>query len=506
MGLVIGIDLGTTYSAMAYMKDGKAEIIPNCDGERITPSVVFFDDSDTVVGTFAKNVAISEGDRVVQFIKRKMGSDYRIRQNGRDWTPEEISAQILKKLKQDAESFLNTTVRDAVITVPAYFDDKRRMATKTAGEIAGFNVLRIINEPTAAALEFSASREVRNKTMLIYDLGGGTFDITIMRVNGKDVDVIVSGGDHELGGKDIDDCLMAYFQEEFKKATGLDPLSSLAGQQKLRTEAEATKKKLSTSDSTRVALDVEGRQAQFKVTRSKFEALIDDLIVRTEMNIEIELGKALEKENLNREDIDDILLVGGSTRIPAVSKMLSRLFGKEPLRSVNPDEVVAQGAAILANTLAIQAGQATAPAGTVLPTVSDVCAHSLGVVSLNDFGVPENSVIIPANSKIPCKASNTYVTVKDNQSAVNIEILQGDAKDPEDCELLGTARLENLPPYPAESGVEITLFYDVNGILQVTGIFLPTGQKVSATIKVQGTMSPEAAKQSKRELDSIKVE
>lgn len=502
MGLVIGIDLGTTYSAMAYMKDGKAEIIPNCDGERITPSVVFFDDSDTVVGTFAKNVAISEGERVVQFIKRLMGKDYRIRQNGRDWTPEEISALILKKLKQDAESFLNTTVRDAVITVPAYFDDKRRMATKTAGEIAGFNVLRIINEPTAAALEFSASREVRNKTMLIYDLGGGTFDITIMRVNGKDVDVIASGGDHELGGKDIDDCLMAYFQEEFKKATGYDPLSSIAGQQKLRTEAETTKKKLSTSDSTRVVLDVEGRQAQFKVTRSKFEELIDDLIVRTEMNIEIVLDKA----HLNRQDIDDILLVGGSTRIPAVSKMLSRLFGKEPLRSVNPDEVVAQGAAILANTVAIEAGQATAPAGTVLPTVSDVCAHSLGVVSLNDFRVLENSVIIPANSKIPCKASETYGTVKDNQSAVEIQILQGDAKDPEDCEDLGTARLENLPPYPAGAGVEITLFYDVNGILQVTGIFLPTGQKVSVEIKVQGTMSPEAAKQSKRELDSIKVE
>jgi molecular chaperone DnaK len=219
------------------------------------------------------------------------------------------------------------------------------------------------------------------------------------------------------------------------------------------------------------------------------------------MNIEIVLDKA----HLNRQDIDDILLVGGSTRIPAVSKMLSRLFGKEPLRSVNPDEVVAQGAAILANTVAIEAGQATAPAGTVLPTVSDVCAHSLGVVSLND-GVLENSVIIPANSKIPCKASETYGTVYDKQSAVEIQILQGDAKAPEDCELLGTARLENLPPYPAGSGVEITLFYDVNGILQVTGIFLPTGQKVSVEIKVQGTMSPEAAKQSKRELDSIKVE
>lgn len=212
---VIGIDLGTTYSAMAYINaDGKSEIIPNLEGERITPSVVFFEDENIVVGSYAKSVAISEGERVVQFIKRRMGSDYRIAQNGRDYSPEEISALILKKLKQDAEAFLNTTIQDVVITVPAYFDDKRRVATKTAGEIAGLNVLRIINEPTAAALEFSSSRKVDNQTLLVYDLGGGTFDITIMKVNGNKVDVIATGGDHELGGKDVDDCLISYFQEE----------------------------------------------------------------------------------------------------------------------------------------------------------------------------------------------------------------------------------------------------------------------------------------------------
>lgn len=503
MGHVIGIDLGTTYSAMAYINaDSKSEIIPNSEGERITPSVVLFEDDNIVVGSYAKSVAVSEAERVVQFIKRRMGSDYRIYQNGRDYTPEDISALILKKLKQDAESFLNTTIRDVVVTVPAYFDDKRRIATKTAGEIAGLNVLRIINEPTAAALEFSASREVHNKTILVYDLGGGTFDITIMKVNGKDVDVVATGGDHELGGKDIDDCLISYFQAEFKKATGVDPLSSLAGQQELRSKAEETKKKLSSASNARVALNVEGRQAAFKVTQSQFEELIDEIVLRTEMNVEL----VLEDAGLTAQDIDDILLVGGSTRIPMVSKMLTRLFGKEPLRSVNPDEVVAQGAAILANTIAVESGQASPTVNTVLPTISDVCAHSLGVISLNDFGVPENSRIISKNSKIPRQASQVYGTVRDNQSAVDIDILQGDAKDPDDCVQLGKARLENLPPSPAQSPVEITFSYDVDGILHVTGVFVPTGQSVKTKIEVQGTMSPEAAQRSRRELQNINVE
>ncbi|MBD1892963.1 Hsp70 family protein [Coleofasciculus sp. FACHB-SPT9] len=504
MGHVIGIDLGTTYSAIAYVNaDGKSEIIPNSEGERITPSVVFFEDSNIVVGSYAKSVAVSEGERVVQFIKRRMGSDYRIRQNDRDYTPEEISALILKKLKQDAESFLNTTIRDVVITVPAYFDDKRRTATKTAGEIAGLNVLRIINEPTASALEFSASREVHNKTILVYDLGGGTFDITIMKVNGKDVDVIASGGDHELGGKDIDDCLIGLFQEEFKKATGFDPLSSIAGQQELRSKAEETKRKLSSSPNVRIALNVEGRSATFKVTQNQFEELIDEIVLRTEMNIEL----VLEEAGLAAQDIDDVLLVGGSTRIPLVGKMLLRLFGKEPLRSVNPDEVVAQGAAILAITLSTESGEGSpSPSNTVLPTISDVCAHSLGVVIVNDFGVEENSTIIPKNSKIPCQASEVYGTASDNQSSINIRIVQGDAKDPDDCVSLGEAYLENFPPSPAGSPVRIIFLYDENGILDVTGVFVQTGQTVKTRIEVQGTMSSDAARRSRQELQSLNVE
>ncbi|NMF65403.1 hypothetical protein DP113_01275 [Brasilonema octagenarum UFV-E1] len=503
MSYVIGIDLGTTYSAMAYINaDGKSEIIPNAEGERITPSVLLFEDDSVVVGSYAKNVAVSEGERVVQFIKRRMGTDYRIRQNGRDYSPEDISALILKKLKQDAEVFLNTTIRDVVITVPAYFDDKRRVATKTAGEIAGLNVLGIINEPTAAALEFSASREVHNKTILVYDLGGGTFDITIMKVNGKDVNVIASGGDHELGGKDIDDCLIAFFQQEFRKATGFDPLTSLAGEQELRSKAEETKRKLSSSPNARVSLNVEGRQAAFKITQPQFEELIDELVLRTEMNVELVLDEA----ELSTRKIDDVLLVGGSSRIPLVAKMLTRLFGKEPLRSVNPDEVVAQGAAILANSLAIEAGEVPQTPNTLLPNISDVCAHSLGVVSLNDFGVPENSIIIPKNSKIPCQQSQVYGTVRDKQDAVDIEILQGDAQDPQDCVQLGIARMENLPPSLAGSPVEVTFAYDANGILHVKGVFLNTGQSISTNIEVQGVISPEAARRSRQELQSISVE
>mgnify|MGYP001793665275 CR=1 FL=1 len=504
MSHVIGIDLGTTYSAVAYINaDGKSEIIVNSEGERITPSVVFFDDDSIVIGSFAKAVAISEGEKVVQFIKRRMGSEYRINQNGRDYSPEEISSLILKKLKQDAESFLNTTIRDVVITVPAYFDDKRRIATKTAGEIAGLNVLGIINEPTAAALEFTASRELYDKTILVYDLGGGTFDITIMKVNGKDINVIATGGDHKLGGKDIDDCLIEHFKEEFEKANGFDPLNSLAGQQELRSKAEETKKKLSSANSARVSLNIEGRSVAFKVTRSQFEELIDDILTQTEMTVE----QTLDEANLTPQDIDEVLLVGGSTRIAAVSNLLTRLFGKEPLRSVNPDEVVAQGAAISANTIAIESGHTSPSAtNTVLPTISDVCSHSLGVVSLNDFDIPENSIIIGKNSKIPCQASQIYGTVSDNQSGVNIEILQGDAKEPEDCIKLGKAYLENLPPYPKGSPVEINFSYDRNGILQVTGVFVPTGQNVKAKIEIQGTMSVEAAQRSREELRNRTIE
>jgi molecular chaperone DnaK len=503
MSYVIGIDLGTTYSAMAYINaDGKSEIIPNAEGERITPSVVLFEDDSVIVGSYAKSVTVSEGERVVQFIKRRMGSDYRIRQNNRDYPPEEISALILKKMKQDAEAFLNTTIRDAVITVPAYFDDKRRVATKTAGEIAGLNVLRIINEPTAAALEFSASRDVQNKTILVYDLGGGTFDITIMKVNGNAVDVIASGGDHELGGKDIDDCLICYFQEEFKNATGFDPLTSISGQQELRGKAEEVKRKLSSSPNARVSLNVEGRQASFKVTQSQFDELIDELILRTEMNVELVLDEA----GLSPQSIDDVLLVGGSTRIPKVGKLINRLFGKEPLRSVNPDEVVAQGAAILANTLSTDDRGEFTPSGTHSPIISDVCAHSLGVVCLNEFGISENSVIISKNNKIPCSGSETYGTVLNNQVAVNIEVLQGDARDPEDCVQLGTAQLENLPASPAGSPVEVIFSYDENGILHVKGIFSNTGQTIIAKIEVQGILSPDAARQSRKSLQATNVE
>jgi molecular chaperone DnaK len=503
MSYAIGIDLGTTYSAMAYINaDGKSEIIPNADGERITPSVILFEEDNIVIGSYAKSVAVSEGEKVVQFIKRRMGDDYRTTQNGKEYTPEEISAFILKKLKQDAEAFLNTTIRDAVITVPAYFDDKKRIATKTAGEIAGLNVLRIINEPTAAALEFSASRQIDNQTILVYDLGGGTFDITIMKVNGKDVDVIASGGSHKLGGKDLDDCLINFFQQEFQNATGFDPLSSIAGQQELRSKAEETKRKLSSSPNTRVSLSVEGRQAAFKVTQTQFEELIDELILQTEMNVELVLDEA----NLSVRDIDDVLLVGGSTRIPKASKMLSQLFGKEPLRSVNPDEVVAQGAAILADTLSSENDGTSSSTQASSPNISDVCAHSLGVSCLNDARILENSIIIPKNSKIPCTQSEEYSTVAENQTSVEIQVLQGEDKDPEYCVQLGTVRLENLPPSPAGSPLQITFQYDENGILSVRGVFLNSGQSISTKIEVQGVMSAEDARRSQQSIKSINVE
>lgn len=504
MSYILGIDLGTTYSAMAYINaDGKSEIIPNAEGERITPSVVLFeDDGVVVIGSYAKSVAVSQSEQVVQFIKRHIGFDYRVRQNGNDYTPEEISALILKKMKQDAEAFLNTTIRDAVITVPAYFDEKRRVATKIAGEIAGLNVRRIVNEPTAAALEFSASQKINNKTILVYDFGGGTFDVTIMKVHENAIDVIASGGDHELGGKDVDDCLIAFFQEEFQKSTGVNPLTSLAGQQELRSKAEEAKRKLSISPNARIALNVEGRQANFKVTQSIFEELIDELVLRTEMNVEVVLDEA----GLSRHDIDDVLLVGGSTRIPQIAKMLTQLFGKAPLKSVNPDEAVAQGAAILAHKLSIELAEPSSTSNDTHPIISDVCAHSLGVSCLNDFGIPENSIIISKNTKLPCYKSQVYGTAHDNQTAVSIEVLQGDHKEPEECVQLGTVRLENFPKSPAGSPIEVVFEYDENGLLQVKGLFANTGQSISTKIEVEGTMTPEAAQRSRQSMASMSVE
>jgi molecular chaperone DnaK len=330
-------------------------------------------------------------------------------------------------------------------------------------------------------------------------LGGGTFDITIMKVNGKNVDVIASGGDHKLGGKDLDDCLISFFQQEFEKITGFDPLNSNAGQQELRSKAEETKRKLSSSSNARVSLSVEGRQAAFKITQNQFEELIDELILRTEMSIELILDEA----GLSSNNIDDVLLVGGSTRIPKVGKMLAKLFGKEPLRSVNPDEVVAQGAAILANTLSAEASTLNQSS---FPSVSDVCAHSLGISCLNDDHILENSIIIPKNSKVPCSRSQEYGTVSENQRSVEIKILQGEDKDPEYCDTLGKVLLDNLPPSPSGSPLEVVFQYDENGILNVKGVFLNSGQSISAKIEVHGAMSPEDARKSRDNIKSISVE
>ncbi|MEO1378088.1 MAG: Hsp70 family protein, partial [Cyanobacteria bacterium J06635_10] len=294
---------------------------------------------------------------------------------------------------------------------------------------------------------------------------------------------------------------VCFLNSEFKKQTGTDPLNTLAGQQELRSKAEETKKKLSSASSTRVALNVEGQQITFKITQSQFEELIDEIVLRAEMNVEL----LLEEANLTVNDIDDVLLVGGSTRIPLVSNKLTNFFGKKPLHSLQPDEAVATGAAILANTLAIESGQISTTKSKKVE-ISDVCAHSLGVVCLNDNGIPENSIIISKNSNIPCEFSQTYGTVSDNQSTVKIEILQGEAKDPEDCIVLGTAYLENLPPSPKGSAVEITFSYDANGILNVTGIFVPTGKTVKAKIEVEGTMSAEEAQQSAKHIQKLDLE
>lgn len=467
MGRIVGIDLGTTYSAMASINElGRPEILVNREGERITPSVVLFQGDLTQVGSQARRSAPTAPDDVVQLVKRQIGNpDWRFTSNtGADYTAEQVSAIILKRLKEDAEVVLGEAVTDAVVTVPAYFDDARRKATQDAGTIAGLNVRRILNEPTAAALSFGLAESYRG-TVLIYDLGGGTFDVTVLRIDPTLLDVLSTKGDRNLGGFDWDNRLMRLLNDRVQAAGGPDVFDDELLTAELRDKAESAKRTLSSLEEARLFLTADGRNFNLSVTRAEFEAATEDLLSMTEVIVD----EAIEEAGLSWSDVDRVLLVGGSTRMPMVPNLVQRLSGRAPDRSINPDEAVALGAAIQGQILAEADGtgeSALAGCSNAAPAIADITSQSLGVVALDDAGVPTNSVIIPSNSKIPAQHAGVYCTVADSQTQLHIQVTEGDDPDLSFVQVIHQEPL-GIPPYPKGALIEVVMSYDVDATVHV---------------------------------------
>jgi molecular chaperone DnaK len=500
--IIVGIDLGTTFSAVAYVNEhGKPEIIPNREGERTTPSVVFFEDSGSpIVGREARNMAIIEPRRTVRFVKREMGNpSFRMNVDGKDYFPEDLSALILKKLKTDAEAACGVEIRKAVISVPAYFKDAQREATRHAGQIAGLEVIRILNEPTAAALAYGLDKVKGSQTILVYDFGGGTFDVTVMKMEEMTFTILATDGDALLGGKDIDGRLVEYFAEEFQREHGIDLRTEPHTHQDLWDKAETAKKDLSVRNNIGVILSSGEKTLRVDVDRDKLLELIQDLINQTEEC----MNRVIVAAGMNWGQIDTVLLAGGSSRVPAVKEMIKRVTGKEVARDMNPDECVALGAAIQAVVTTVEKeGKAAAPPlaeGTDI-VVQDVASHSLGVKALApDKTKYVNSIIIPRFTPIPCQKTRTYTTNQDNQSRVEVEVLQGEDTDPRspEVELIGKAGLKNLPPHRAgDLVIEVTLSYNVDGVVEVVTKELKSGQTSREVVmQKQGTLAPEILKE-----------
>ncbi len=484
MGRVVGIDLGTTYSAISVVnKYGKPEIIVNREGERITPSVVLFEDKEVVVGSIAKRSAVASPFNVVQFVKRQIGDKaWRFNtENGGEFTPEEISAMVMRRLKEDAETLLGEKVEDAVITVPAYFDDAQRKATHDAGRIAGLNVLRIINEPTAAALAYGLDKMHMDEKILVYDLGGGTFDVTIMSLSENGLRVLSTGGAKNLGGFDWDNAVMNYLNEEFQKQGGVDLLDDPMLEQDLRDKAEIAKKTLSVRDRTNVFLSCEGVNTSITLTREKFDELTGSLLNRTQKIMEF----VLEDAGVEWKDIDKVLLVGGSTRMKQVPAMIERVTGIKPSLDVNPDEVVAFGAAIQGAILQIKEGKADLSLSQTFPIVEvqDVNSHSMGVVALDESGQEFNSIVLKKDTVIPCKVSGYYTTTVDNQSQLHLQITEGEDVDLEYVKIVGEGMID-LPDYPKGAPLEVIFEYDSDGIIHIS-VIDSTAETLLGELKIE---------------------
>ncbi len=515
MSKIIGIDLGTTNSAMAYMVAGKPEVIANAEGNRTTPSVVAINKSgERLVGQIAQRQRVTNAKNTIYGVKRligrkfsdkevqkdhdimpyeivKSGTGVKVKMSGKEYSPEEVSAMILGKIKADAESYLGDKVTEAVITVPAYFDDSQRQATKDAGKIAGLEVKRIINEPTAAALAYGLDKNKEEK-IAVFDLGGGTFDVSILELGDGVFEVKSTNGDTHLGGEDFDNRIVNYFLEEFKKEHGVDLKGDNAAMQRLKDEAEKAKKELSTTNETEINLpfltaDAEGpKHFETKLTRAKLEELVSELIDKTQAPCE----KALKDAGLKAGDINEIVLVGGMTRMPAVIEKVKKIFGKEPLKGVNPDEVVAVGAAI-------QAGVLQGDVKDVL--LLDVTPLSLGIETLG--GVTNK--LIERNTTVPTSKSEVYSTAADNQPQVEIHVLQGEREMAADNKSLGRFILDGIAPAPrGVPQIEVTFNIDANGILNVTAKDKGTGKEQSITIQNSGNLSKEDIEKAQKEAES----
>ncbi|MBE5955549.1 MAG: molecular chaperone DnaK [Lachnospiraceae bacterium] len=481
MGKIIGIDLGTTNSCVAVMEGGKPTVITNAEGMRTTPSVVAFTKTgERAIGEPAKRQAVTNADKTISSIKRHMGTDYKVTIDDKKFTPQEISAMILQKLKSDAENYLGEKVTEAVITVPAYFNDAERQATKDAGKIAGLDVKRIINEPTAAALSYGLDNENEQKVM-VYDLGGGTFDVSIIEIGDGVIEVLSTAGNNRLGGDDFDNVITDYMLAEFKKAEGVDLSGDKMAMQRLREAAEKAKKELSSATTTNINLPfitatAEGpKHFDMNLTRAKFNELTSFLVEKTAGPV----TTALKDAGINASELDKVLLVGGSTRIPAVQDKVKMLTGKEPFKGINPDECVALGACIQGGKLAGDAG-----AGDIL--LLDVTPLSLSIETMG--GVATR--LIERNTTIPTKKSQIFSTAADNQTAVDIHVVQGERQFARDNKTLGQFRLDGIPP--ARRGVpqiEVTFDIDANGIVNVTAKDLGTGKEQHITITSGSNMS-----------------
>lgn len=533
MGKVVGIDLGTTFSAIAHVnKDGQEVIVPNAESERITPSVIMFEDGSIIVGGIATQNAVAVPDQIVEFVKREMGEskeEFSREFDGKAYSAEELSAQILLKLKQDAEAYLGEEITDAVITVPAYFRDAERDATRKAGKIAGLNVLQVLNEPTAAALAYGIDIHGSDQTCFVFDLGGGTFDVTIMKVSGSNLEMIATNGDHRLGGKNWDDKIITYVAQQFEEEHGENPLQDLHAYQDIQKNAISAKVALSRLARARIVCQYNGKSSRVEVKKEKFEELTADLVERCSALCDVVLSEA----SMSWSDIDVVLLVGGSTRMPMVQEMIARISGKDiNPQEVNPDEAVALGAAIQGalrqiNDVVIDKTSATAteedisdavkdrfiaPDGGLTVTVIDGATHNLGLVLHGSPGSEDYiHVMIPKMTSVPCEEESQFGTAEENQPTALIQVIQGLEQDQKEDEFikfqhhkLGECRLDLPPGLPQGSPIDVTYKYNLDQILEVTAVG-PDGRTANVTID-RKTLDEADVAEAAQHLQNLKVE